>query len=555
MQFRALAILSVVLLVILMQGDVSCGRQFGSGRQSLSPPAVGNVDVPKARTLPWKQTSKLHEQVLQYWIKQPLGDWKKQGKTRAPRALMARLLLKKDLKAANAYLLAAKPWGQVGSTWVNHPNGDYDFTLAALIPILYQFGEDDEVLYPQTRDHLLNVLLSEDGGKVQLTAPNSFGMARETENHLLMTVGSRYLKNRWLTSHGNSDPRFNNQENGLEKWLLDYLAELDSTGLYEFNSIPYLGYTLTALLNLEAFGSEKIKTASRRLLDRLNWHYALGSFDLRRFAPFRRQYKHAGDDKLDADYHTALIKSWISLSPRAPKSLQVKGGGLHHAIWGCWSKYRLPDETAEWILNKPSGYFVRIGHGADASPEIYSGGPGFLLTAGGVNRGLQSQIVARPITLLLRDGASKLADVVHLSGPGSDFKKWNNTGVWKNLAVAAGPVNVPKSWQATAEAKGWSVYLRPGNLCIAVYTQKDLGIVYVAGSSDANSVLQAISKANKSHEQLFQTIVLPTGQKVAYDLNAVKNEWVIKAIDNIKVDRDFDGWPSLRLEKIATGND
>ena len=546
--------LSVVVLVILIVGDVSFAQQLGSVGKDL-PLAAGDVDVPQARSLPWQQSSKLHEHILQYWAKQPLGDWKKEGKTRAPRALMARLLSKKDLEAANAYLLAAKPWGKVGSTWQNHPNGDYDFTLAALIPILYQFGEDDAVLYPKTRDHLLNVLLSEDGGKVQLTVPNSFGLVRETENHLLMTEGSRYLKNRWLELHGNSDPRFDNQRNGLEKWLLDFLAKLDSTGLYEFNSIPYLGYTMTALLNLEAFGSKKIKTAARKLLDRLNWDYALGSFDLRRFAPFRRQYKHADDVKLDADYHTALIKSWISLSPRAPESLVVKGGGLHHAIWGCWSPYRLPDETVEWILNKPSGYFARIGHGSNASPEIYSGGPSFLLTAGGVNRGLQSQIIARPITLLLRDGASKMADVVHLSGPGSNFNEWNNTGVWNNLAVAAGPVNVPKSWQVTTDAKGWSIYLRPRNLCIAVYSQRDLGIVYVADSSDANSVLQAITKANTDREQLSQTIVLPTGQTVAYDLNAAKNEWVIKAIDNTDVDRDFDHWPILTLEKIATNGD
>ena len=533
-----------------MAGDVSYAQRRGTEQQESIPPSVGEVDVPQARTLTWQPTSELHELILQYWTKQPLRDWRKEGKTRAPRALMARLLLKKDLEAANAYLLAAKPWGKVGSTWKNHPNGDYDFTLAALIPILYQFGADDAVLYPKTRDHLLNVLLSEDGGKVQLTAPNSFGLAKETENHLLMTEGSRYLKNRWLALQGNTDPRFDNQENGLEKWLLDFLGELDAKGLYEFNSIPYLGYTLTALLNLEAFGSQEIKTAARKLLDRLNWDYALGSLDFRRFAPFRRQYKHAGDIKLDADYHTALMKSWISLSPRAPKSLVVEGGGLHHAIWGCWSPYRLPDETAEWILNKPSEYFASIGHGPGASPEIYSGGPNFLLTAGGVNRGLQSQIVARPITLLLRDAASKLADVVHLSGPGADFNQWNNTGVWKNMAVAAGPVHVPISWQVTAEAKGWSVYLRPEKLCVAVYSQKNLGIVYVADSTNADAVLQAINKANTDSKQLPQAIVLPTGQKVAYDLESPKNQWVIKAIDNTEVDRDFDHWPSLTLEKI-----
>jgi hypothetical protein len=33
--------------------------------------------------------------------------------------------------------------------------------------------------------------------------PRTLGLARDTENHLLMTEGSRYLKNRWLALHVN----------------------------------------------------------------------------------------------------------------------------------------------------------------------------------------------------------------------------------------------------------------------------------------------------------------------------------------------------------------
>ncbi len=51
-----------------------------------------------------------------------------------------------------------------------------------------------------------------------------------------------------------------------------------------FNSIPYMGYTLTALMNLEAFRSEEVRAVAREILDREIWSYALGEA---RFPPVR----------------------------------------------------------------------------------------------------------------------------------------------------------------------------------------------------------------------------------------------------------------------------
>jgi hypothetical protein len=123
------------------------------------------------------------------------------------------------------------------------------------------------VLYPQTRDHLLNTLLPLEGGDPLVKVPRTLGLIPDTENHLLMTEGSRYLKNRWLALHGSSLSMHDNVANGLEEWLLTLIEELRMAGLHEFNSIPYEGYTLTALLNLDAFGSQKIQFATRKLLD------------------------------------------------------------------------------------------------------------------------------------------------------------------------------------------------------------------------------------------------------------------------------------------------
>ena len=359
-----------------------------------------------------------------------------------------------------------------------------------------------------------------------------------------MTEGSRYLKNRWLALHRSTLPKHDNVSNGLEAWLMTLIKKLRTAGLYEFNSIPYEGYTMTALLNLEAFGSPKIQLAARELLDQLNWKYALGSFGLRRFPPFRRQYKHADDTSLDGDRYVALIKPWISLLADGPSGL-ILTKSRHIAIWACWSPYRLPDKTARWMLEKPENYFVRMGHGPDASPEIYSGGPGYLITAGGVNRGSRSQIIARPITLILDDGANKLSQVLHLAGPGNDFRQWNNTGVWREFAVAAGPVQIPKKWKPDAESEHWKIYLRGADQCVAVHSSEDLGIISLTRSSDPTEVLATLMESNPDTDELRHSFQKPDGTIIRYDTNAPKDRWVVQQINEYPIDRNFDDWPIL----------
>ena len=546
---RCVSILCAILVAIqswwiLAQGGFPLSTASGEPAHLKS----GCVEIPKIRALSWRDSSELTDRILDYWADQPLGDWKTGGKTRIPRALMGRFALRRDLVAANAFLLQAKAWGEVGSTWSSHPQGDYDFTLAGLIPILFNFGDDSKVLYPETRTHLLNVLLTEDGGDPLVTVPGTLGLVRDTENHLLMTEGSRFLKNRWIALHGSADPRFDNTSNGLESWLLNMLENLYTKGLYEFNSIPYEGYTLTALLNLEAFGSPKIRQSAQRVLDRLNWKYAIGSLSLRRFPPFRRQYRHAADTALDEDYHTALMKGWVSLLPGSPDNLEVHSGGLHHALWACWAPYRLPDETAKWVLSKPKEFYFRIGHGPGSSPEIYSGGSGYLLSAGGVHRGSLSQIVSRPITLLLNDGATDLSEVLHLAGPGTTFREWNNTGVWHNLAVAGGPVHIPQDWTPDATGLNWSVFHRGENLCVAVHSRPDLGVVHVSQSDDAQILLKTLEETNGNANRLRDSFSTPEGRCIRYDITATHDKWVFSSLDHEPLDREFDDWPRMSGE-------
>ena len=457
---------------------------------------------------------------------------------------MAKLALKRDLQQVNDYLLSQSPRGKSGSVWVLHPEGDYDFTLAGLTAILYLFGDEPETLFSQTLEHLLSTLLIEEGGKPRISVPRTLGLVRDTENHLLMTEGSRYLKNRWLKLHGSTKPEHNNMENGLEDWMLSFLGELREAGLYEFNSMPYLGYTMTALMNLEAFGSEAIRLAARNVLDRANWEYAVGSLSLRRFAPFRRQLRKANVTSLNSDYHTALMRVWMSLREETSLDLTLVGG-LHHALWGCLLPYRLPDETANWVEEKPNAYFVRIGHRAKASPEIYSGDHDYLISAGGVHRGKRSMIVARPITLMFGDQAQELEDVFHLAGPGSEFTGWNNTGVYRNFACAAGPVHIPDGQTPAVENALWAVYRCNENLSLALHSRQDLGIVCFFRNSDAEEVLRQVSESNSDPRLLYSEFQWPGGIRITYDVKAPKDQWVVISAGGQTMARSHDRWPLM----------
>jgi hypothetical protein len=216
-----------------------------------------------------------------------------------------------------------------------------------------------------------------------------------------------------------------------------------------------------------------------------------------------------------------------------------------HALWPSLMSYRLADQTTQWIEAKPAHYFLQIGHGFQSSPEIYSGGPGYLLTAGGVNRGELSMIAARPITLLLDDNIEQLEQVLYLAGPGHEFTEWNNTGVYENFACAAGPVHIPASWDPVAENNQWQVFIR-NNFLIAVYSASDIGIVVLFETGTAYEILTGLYQANPDESQLSGKFYWPDGNCITYDLNAPKEYWVIKSCGHTQLDRVFDQWPLMQ---------
>lgn len=493
----------------------------------------------------WANHSAFADHVINDWANKPIPPIRDlEGKGNGPRILLARLLQNLEIDEVNRTIMKLNPWGTPGSSWIFNKKGDYDFALSIFTTMLWKFGDKSTILFPGTTEHLLRVLLTVDGNQFRYSAPRSLGLVPETENHLLMTEGSRYLKNRWIAVHGNGEVYFDNVRNGMEQKILALLEEIRTAGLYEFNSNPYIGYTITALLNLEAFASEEVKGKARDVLDYMNYCYALGSYGLKHYPPFRRRYEKESSRELTTDYQSVFMKTWLSFSPVTDYNTDI-GNGAAHALLGACMPYRPADEVVEMIFNKGIGYFVKLGHGEGACPEIYSAGKSFLLSAGGVNRGERSLIVARSVTLFLNDDAEKLSETFHLAGPGEDFMKWNNTGVYKNFACAAGPVFVPANIRPLAKNNNWSVYSMKDSLCIAVYSTSQFGLMIIFEHADANGLLTALIKANPYSERLKQHFRFPGGENIQYDVNAPANRWVIISDNDQLMNREFDQWPLI----------
>ncbi len=467
-----------------------------------------------------------------------------------PRVAIAKLYAGKDIEDVNAKLRSITPWKESGSTWFGHPSGDYDFTEIDLVALLYLFFDQPGKLHPETEKYLVDILLIENGATPRPMVPHSLGLVVDTENHTLMTEGTRYLKNQWYYQRGTPDqrgnPKFDNDRNGLGLWLLGYLRVIQNAGFQEFNSIPYLSYGMRALLNLEAFpANREIRSTARYIIDIANWQYALGSLDMRRCAPFRRQSYRAGITDLQDDEHTPFMQVWACnpSDPSPTPPFRLREETLAEAM-----PYRLPEAVRQWALAKPETYFVRFGHGQNASPELYSGGPNYLISAGGVNRGLRSEIAARPIALMLRDGVRDLNDCFHLTGCGT-WKKWNNTGVCDRFACSNGEVHVPKNKSPVASSGNWNIHAEPNapGFMIAVHNAAGLALLalFPEWKNSPEDLAKALAQSNPNAADLSHTFHWPTGETVDYDVNAPKGLWVITAIDGKPVDRAYDSWAQL----------
>ena len=543
---KIFAYLLIVSITIPLLIYVLVNIFAGAGRKMDKPIELGNIKIPTRRTLSFNDNSELKQNILDGWTSKTPKDWKPDEKVnlKNSRIVISCFLEGKRVEEMNKYLMRQKAVGHPGSPWLLYPLGDYDFTAMAFTALLYLFGEKPDILYPKTRQHLLNNILTIEGNKFRRNVGYMF--LEDSENHILMTEGSRYLKNQWLRNHGNNAPEYNNKTNGVEKKLKVFLEEIDTCGFYEFNSAPYLGYTYCALLNLYEFASGDIRTLSGKLLDRLNWQYALSSYKFKHFPPNRRRFGKNFKKNIDSDYHTVMLKVWGSLYDES-LSLNMSRG-QHHALWATFVSYKPADKVIKWVLDKPKPYFVKMGHGFNSCPEILSGDKSYLLSAGGANQGRRSLIVAKPIMLFLDDDASEMEHAFHMFGPGDNFMDWNNTGVYEDFACTKGKVNIPVNKKVLKSSGNWKIFLITEGIYLAIFSKEELGLMVIVRSNSVENILEDILRKNSDEKKLSTYFNHPNGNLIEYDLNSPKDQWVIKSVNNISTNRNFSEWDLFDLK-------
>ena len=513
----------------------------GAGRQVREPLMQGNIDVPVARLIHYNNTSQLQQEIIDYWSKGKVTDWVDGEKIdlKNPRTVLGCLLAGKRVEEINQYLMKQKATGTAGSRWLLNPKGGYNFNTMACTPLLFLFEDKPELLYPETKKHLVENILTIEGAEFSRNVPKL--PMQDSENHILMAESSRYLKNQWLRNNGELAAEFNNETNGVGEGLLSFLQEIYQYGLYEFNSDPYMGYSLSALLNLDAFAEGDVKILAGRILDRLNWQYAIGSYQFKHFPPYRRRFKDAYRTGIDVDYHTAMIKVWMSFYS---DSLDLKlERGAHHGLWASILPYRPTDKVIAWTLKKPNQYFVKMGHGYNSCPEVYSGDVNYLLSAGGANRGRRSLIMPKPIALFLDDHAKDLEEIFHMYGPGKEMMDWNNSGVYDDFACAKGKVHIPEGKQRVHTSDGWQVFAISEGIFLNIYSEKELGLMVIVRAQSAEESLKTILQNNPDKKLYQSQFNHPNGNFIEYDLDAAKDMWVIHQVNGKVVDRKFDQWP------------
>ena len=526
----------------------SCAYYFGNVRVKKVKPDLSEITV---RLKPDSSKSvadwQKHPIVLDWAAKTPDEDWKKRGKTDIPRILLAKLAMREDIEAVNQYLSKLEPWGKSGTNWLMNPNGDYDFSEIVLVNILYLFGQDTAILYPESEKRLLNVLLTEKKPKPFPKTPNSLCLLRETENHILMKETVRYLRRAWIFKKSlYQSRREEKQLIFLENWMIHHLKELKAYGLWEYNSIPYLAYTIVPLLTLEAHAPElKIRLLAGEILDKLNYFYALGSLDFKRVVPFRRQLTKFGWSELSADPHSSLMKSWYYAQKGFAVSSHLSPHRTHQSLLALLLNYRLPDSVIEILDNgADEENYTRIGHGWQSSPEFHWKCKNALFSGGGVQRGKISQLVPRPIVLMLRDSASSIESCFHIKG-GKKARELNNTGIFKALAIGQGPVSIPQKAKALQVKGNWSLYSVDNTKdFLIVYSSMNFGLLYYAYNPALSSeiIFENIVKLNTDPANLF---IYPNGDKVTYNVKAPKNKWVIKSFNRKEMQRKFDYWNGI----------
>lgn len=466
--------------------------------------------------------------------------------------------------------------------------GGYDFVGADLVQILWLYGRLGENLIDEKAHHhlLTNLLdLREDIAQLRATplfseevcAPYALCFVEESENHVLMALSSIVLTYKYLVDIGDSSESTRKILAEMEQKSLVYMRYILTRGFHEFNSIPYVGYTIHPLQMLASYGNEEVARMAARLLDLLWSNYAFGTYKYHTFPPFCRQLSRVHGTSLLEAYQTNFIALWRG---ERDKVTQYKLG-----LKGLLSLYRPAQEIYDRIEQKNPPYLACIGHGPSGSPEIYYSKNRFLISGGGVKSSRSDERLAtRPISLILDDGAVDIRELLRL-GEYNECLSVNNSGVYERFACSAKPLILGSRHRVLASQnteKGSWIVLEPlEELFVVAFSyagnKKDsMGFFALFEGHEARNVmgiargeridprllLSRVVNSNLDPMLLRTTFIFPKGPdqgdvlEIRYDLKAPKDRYVIQSAQGIhelsslgesSIDPNVQKWPMLRL--------
>lgn len=504
----------------------------------------------------------------------------------------AKLAAGTDIEAVNRALLSpeAKVFAQSGSDFHGVPlcnrTGDYDFMLRGLIPLVFYHQARPDVLWPQTRRKLVYELLNLTGNAFTETV--SFGICGErpeTENHILMTEGTRYLTNQLrladLRAAGKHDASLDNEANGMNGKMLRHLGKFLRTDFSEYNSKPYQAYTVQALQNLYEFADDaRVKLAAELVLNYLDAKFAVSSNGLRRSVPFRRQKKYKDATELlqnDAESARLFVMAGPSEAFADLKRPGWVDFGTDRMLFAALGTYRTPAAILDAIVSPaPAPYFAAFRH---TGIEIYSGSRSFLISGGGVWVKMWDWFThlnsgwAQPTVLMPSRGKVDAKDLIRIAGHRIESSR-ANTCVSHGFACGVNVIVPDSIPRACLETQGhWTFANFASEPCplrygfyAAIYTDRcESGPCRAAGGNfgffeaveampgldygrfKAETLARNGSRAFRS--QASNTYVNHYGQKVVFrPIPKDKDQWGIESVAGKTMPTDIRRWP------LAQGN-
>ncbi len=277
--------------------------------------------------------------------------------------------------------------------------GDYDFAIRNMLFLIYAFKNDNTLLTDKALFNFIDKALFILAGKLddddRYLGIIGFGLkVPETENHVLMIVGGRYLINQFIlnirngkyTNRGGVKKLIENSENysrklhlkysnytPKNKWitvrlssitqdtqepikdlLLEASGRILHNGFFETNSRPYQGITFHALLNVyNNSDDQQLKIGMRNALDYLSTKYTFQSLNGYRISPMRRNNSYA--NRACAFITDDMNEIMSFLNGKYP--LRGEDGG---AFWTSLSSYRIPQLLLDISYEKDVAYQARM---------------------------------------------------------------------------------------------------------------------------------------------------------------------------------------------------